>query len=96
VPIVGGGIGIWEIVLLVVLAIVLFGAKKLPDLGRSAGRGLREFKDSATSFRKPIDEVKEAVTIDEVKDIAALRSPKSALSRMLLDKPEKSESPTDG
>jgi sec-independent protein translocase protein TatA len=95
VPIVGGGIGIWEIVLLVVIAIVLFGAKKLPDLGRAAGRGLRVFKDSATSLRKPTDEVKEIVTIDEVKHIAALRSPKTALSRMLLDKPEQSESRTE-
>jgi sec-independent protein translocase protein TatA len=91
----GGGIGIWEIVLLVVLAIVLFGAKKLPELGRSAGRGLREFKDSATSFRKPIDEVKDLVTIDDVKDIAALRSPKTALSRMLLDKPSEAKTPAE-
>ena len=92
----GGGIGVWEIVLLVVLAIFLFGAKKLPELGRSAGRGLREFKDSATSFKQPIDEVKDLVTIDEVKDLAALRSPKTALSRMLLDKPSEAKSPADG
>jgi len=81
----GGGIGVWEIVLLLALAVLLFGAKRLPDLGRSAGRGLREFKDSATGFRKPIDEVKDVVTIDEIKDVAALRSPKTAISRMLLD-----------
>jgi sec-independent protein translocase protein TatA len=86
VPIVGGGIGIWEIVLLVVLAILLFGAKKLPELGRSAGKGMREFKDSVTSFKKPIEEVTDAITLDEVKDIAALRSPKTALARMLTDK----------
>jgi sec-independent protein translocase protein TatA len=88
VPIVGGGIGIWEIVLLVVLAILLFGAKKLPELGRSAGKGMREFKDSVTSFKKPIEEVTDLVTLDEVKDIAALRSPKTALARMLTDKPD--------
>jgi sec-independent protein translocase protein TatA len=91
----GGGIGIWEIVLLVVLAVLLFGAKKLPELGRSAGRGLREFKESATSFRKPVDEAKDLVTLDEIKDVAALRSPKTALSRMLLDKPDKSGTGTD-
>lgn len=93
----GGGIGIWEIVLLVGLAVLLFGAKKLPELGRSAGRGLREFKDSATSFRKPVDEVKDVVTIDEIKDLAALRSPKTALSRMLLDdRDEKKAAPAAG
>jgi len=89
----GGGIGIWEIALLVVLAILLFGAKKLPELGRSAGKGMREFKDSVTTFKKPIEEVTDLVTIDEVKDIAALRSPKTALSRLLTDKPEKAETP---
>jgi sec-independent protein translocase protein TatA len=82
------GIGIWEIVLLVVLAILLFGAKKLPNLGRSAGKGMREFKDSVTNFKQPIDEATDLVTIDDVKDIAALRSPKTALTRILTDKPD--------
>jgi len=91
VPIVGGGIGIWEIVLLVVLAILLFGAKKLPELGRSAGKGMREFKDSVTSFKKPIEEVTDVVTLDEVKDIASLRSPKTALARILSDKPNETK-----
>jgi sec-independent protein translocase protein TatA len=87
-PFFGGGVGPWEILLLVLLAILLFGAKKLPELGRSAGKGMREFKDSVTSFKKPIDEVTDLVTLDEVKDIAALRSPKTALARILTDKPD--------
>jgi sec-independent protein translocase protein TatA len=87
----GGGVGIWEIALLVLLGILLFGAKKLPGLGRSAGKGMREFKDSVTTFKKPIEEVTDLVTIDEVKSIAALRSPKTALSRLLTDKPKKPE-----
>ena len=41
-----GKIGATELILILVLIIVLFGAKKLPDLMRGAGRGIREFKDA--------------------------------------------------
>jgi sec-independent protein translocase protein TatA len=43
-----GFIGIQEIVLLVVLFLLIFGAKRLPEIGRSMGRGMREFKDGVT------------------------------------------------
>jgi len=43
-----GFIGIHEIVLLVVLLLLVFGAKRLPELGRSLGRGMREFKNGVT------------------------------------------------
>ena len=41
-------IGTGEIILLLLLALLLFGAKRLPEIGRSMGRGLREFKDSVS------------------------------------------------
>jgi sec-independent protein translocase protein TatA len=52
-----GFIGIQEIVLLVVLLLLIFGAKRLPDLGRSLGGGMREFKDGVTGrkTRRDID-----------------------------------------
>ena len=43
-----GNIGPWEIILLLLLALLLFGAKRLPEIGRSLGSGMREFKDSVT------------------------------------------------
>ena len=43
-----GFIGIQEIVLLVVLLLLIFGAKRLPEMGRSLGRGMHEFKDGVT------------------------------------------------
>jgi sec-independent protein translocase protein TatA len=45
-------IGTSEIILLLLLALLLFGAKRLPDIGRSMGRGMREFKDSVTGKDK--------------------------------------------
>jgi sec-independent protein translocase protein TatA len=41
-------IGTTEILLLLLVALLLFGAKRLPEIGRSVGRGMREFKDSVT------------------------------------------------
>ena len=46
-------IGPWEIILLLLLALLLFGAKRLPEIGRSLGSGMREFKDSVTGTSKP-------------------------------------------
>ncbi len=42
------GIGLPEIAIVLVIVLVIFGPKRLPDLGRSLGSGMREFKDSVT------------------------------------------------
>ena len=42
-------LGIGEIALLIVLALVLFGAKRLPEVGRAAGSAIREFKSALNS-----------------------------------------------
>ena len=46
-------IGPMEIARLLLLALLLFGAKRLPEIGRSLGSGMREFKDSVTGHDKP-------------------------------------------
>jgi sec-independent protein translocase protein TatA len=47
-----------EIVIILVIVLIIFGPKRLPDLGRSLGHGMREFKDSVTGKDK--DELPEA------------------------------------
>ena len=42
------GIGAPEVIIVLVIALVIFGPKRLPDLGRSLGSGMRNFKDSVT------------------------------------------------
>jgi sec-independent protein translocase protein TatA len=42
-----------HIVLLLLIALLLFGAKRLPEIGRSLGSGMREFKDSVGGSHKP-------------------------------------------
>ncbi len=40
------GIGVTEMVILLIVLLVFFGPKRLPEMGRSLGKGMREFKDS--------------------------------------------------
>jgi sec-independent protein translocase protein TatA len=42
-----------HIVALLLIALLLFGAKRLPEIGRSLGNGMREFKDSVTDSDRP-------------------------------------------
>ena len=52
------GIGPLELVIVLVIILVIFGPKRLPQAGRALGQGLREFKDSVTGKDK--DELPEA------------------------------------
>jgi sec-independent protein translocase protein TatA len=47
-----GSLGWSEIVGILIIILLLFGAKKLPELGNSLGRGMREFKDGISGLTK--------------------------------------------
>lgn len=51
-----GNIGPLEIGIVLVIALIVFGPKRLPELGSSLGRGIREFKETVTGERKDDDE----------------------------------------
>lgn len=44
-----GWIGMPELILLLIVLLLIFGPKRLPEMGRSLGRGMREFKDSISA-----------------------------------------------
>lgn len=46
------GLGIWELLIVLLILLLFFGAKRLPEIGSSLGKGIREFKQS-------IDEIEE-------------------------------------
>ena len=48
------GISIWEIMILLIVLLLIFGAKRLPEMGRSLGKGMREFKDSVTGVEEAV------------------------------------------
>lgn len=53
-------IGPLEIIIVLVVVLLIFGPKRLPQLGRSLGGGMREFKDSVTGKTKDHDELDSA------------------------------------
>jgi sec-independent protein translocase protein TatA len=65
-------IGPLEIVVLLVIALIVFGPKRLPELGRSLGRGIREFRGSISGDRDDDeDEVRELEKAQEQADAEA-------------------------
>lgn len=45
-----------EVILIVILALLLFGGKKIPELMRGLGKGIREFKDASNGVKRDIEE----------------------------------------
>jgi sec-independent protein translocase protein TatA len=48
-----GPLSAWEIIIILVVLLLVFGARRLPEMGRSLGRGMREFKDAVTGKDEP-------------------------------------------
>jgi sec-independent protein translocase protein TatA len=63
------GIGIWELLILLLVLLLVFGPKRLPEMGRQLGKGMREFKDSVSGSGKDDDD---HLTVDEVDEVAEL------------------------
>ncbi len=61
-----GSIGPAELILIFVIALLVFGPKKLPEIGRSVGKAIREFKKTSDEIKGRIEEEIEA---SEIKDI---------------------------
>ena len=49
------GISIWELLILLVVLLLVFGAKRLPEMGRSLGKGMREFKEGVTGVEESVN-----------------------------------------
>jgi sec-independent protein translocase protein TatA len=50
-----GGLGGTEVMLILLAIILLFGAKKIPELARGLGKGIREFKDATKEIKNDIE-----------------------------------------
>lgn len=58
-PLFIGGIGTQEVLLLALVVLLFFGGKKIPELMKGIGKGVRSFKDGMNNVEKEIDEIKD-------------------------------------
>ena len=56
--------GSWEMVVIAIVILLLFGAKKLPELARGLGQGIREFKGAVDGVKDEINDAKDKVDKD--------------------------------
>ncbi len=50
-----GRVGFWEIAVIIVIALVVFGPNKLPELGKALGKGIRQFREATDAVTKELD-----------------------------------------
>ena len=50
-----GGLGGTELIIIMAVILLLFGAKRIPELARGLGRGIREFKDASSEIKREIE-----------------------------------------
>ena len=56
--------GGWEMVVIAIVILLLFGAKKLPELARGLGQGIREFKGAVDGVKEEMNDAKDKVESD--------------------------------
>ncbi|HNX93033.1 MAG TPA: Sec-independent protein translocase protein TatB [Syntrophomonas sp.] len=82
-----GNIGPWELLLILLIALIVVGPGKLPDVARSLGKGLSEFKKVTTGVRK---EFQDAVNLDDLNKPASKTVPPNPLDSIPVNEEEMS------
>ena len=80
-----GSLGMPELIIIFVIALIIFGPRKLPELGRSLGRSINEFKKASNELRSTLED---EVRLDEQRTTAANRSTQTQPSPALEDRTE--------
>lgn len=63
-----GGLGLSEILVIALVVLLFFGGKKIPELMKGLGKGVRSFKDGMKEVQSGLDDDKEEVGKDKVQD----------------------------
>lgn len=87
-----GSIGMPELIIIMVIALIIFGPRKLPELGRSLGKSINEFKKASNELRSTLEE---EIRLDEQKEQRAkiAAEQKSAIAGAEVNAPATAPSP---
>src|SRR3982751_3920592 len=77
-----GSIGMPELIIIFVIALIIFGPRKLPELGRSLGKSINEFKRASNELKNTLDE---EIRIEETRSTARQRAPEPARPYVAAD-----------
>ena len=58
-------LGFWEIVIIALVVLLLFGGKKIPELMRGLGKGVKNFKDGIKEVEEEVNEIKKEIDSDK-------------------------------
>ena len=64
-PLLFGSLGFWEIALIVLVVLLLFGGKKIPELMKGIGKGVKSFKDGMKEVENDVKEIKKDIEADK-------------------------------
>jgi sec-independent protein translocase protein TatA len=79
------GLSAWELLIVFLAILLLFGAKRLPEIGSSLGKGIREFKGSIKEIESDVrDEIESPKTENEASSVS--RDPASAAKSDQVDR----------
>ena len=70
-----GSIGMPELIIIFVIALIIFGPRKLPELGRSLGKSINEFKRASNELKNTLDE---EIRVEETRSTERQRVPEPA------------------
>jgi sec-independent protein translocase protein TatA len=70
-----GSIGMPELIIIFVIALIIFGPRKLPELGRSLGKSINEFKRASNELKNTLDE---EIRVEEQRNADKQRQPETA------------------
>ena len=92
-----GSVGVPEMIFIFVLALLIFGPRKLPELGRNLGKALAEFRRASNELRATVeDEMRNLEKETRETERQALEPAHSAKSASESTLPRDNETPTDG
>ena len=80
-----GSIGLPELIIIFTIALIIFGPRKLPEIGKSLGKSLAEFKRASNELKNTLEE---EIRVEERRTVTAPEPPRIEAARATYDAPQ--------